>query len=233
MRYAMLVLGCLGWPMTVRAQGQGPDLTSGTRVRITARAMGLEQARGTLSAISGDTVVVAMRWATMAHGWPVVHDTLLRMPVGEVERLEVRHRAPFNWTGAGLGGVLGGVLTAPSGPAGLLFGVPFGVVIGGGGKHAFKTGAIGAAVAALPFAILTALTFDESRGGVYIGPSSSGEAFVWGAMGGGMLGFMVGGVIGSLSRGEWQPVSLGGDRMVALTPTIGPRAVGVAASVSF
>jgi hypothetical protein len=114
----------------------------------------------------------------------------------------------------------------------LLFGVPLGVIIGGGGKHAFRAGAIGAAVGAIPLGVLTAVTFDQSDIG-FIGPGNSGEAFVWGALGGGMLGFMVGGVIGSFARGEWQPVSLGGGRLVAVTPAVRPSGVGVAVSVSF
>jgi hypothetical protein len=233
MRYSLLILGCLALPLwPARAQGQGPDLTPGSRIRITARAAGLERARGTLSAISGDAVVVAVRQVTMERGLTVAHDTVLRVPVEQVERLEVRHRAPFNRTGAAIGGAVGGVLTAPGGPAGLLFGIPFGIVIGGGGKRAFKTGAIGAAVGTMSLGVLMAATFDESDI-EFQGPRTRADAFAWGAIGGGMLGFMVGGVIGTFTRGDWEPVSLGGDRKVALTPAVGPSGVGIAVSVRF
>jgi hypothetical protein len=182
--------------------------------------------------ISTDTLVVTIQRATMVHGSSVVRDTLVRVPVGDLERLEARRRAPFNWAGAAIGGALGGGLAVSGGVPGVLTGVSLGAIVGGGGKHALKGGAIGAAVTAVPFALIMGMTFDESAGCGLVGPCDSGEAAVWGAVGGGALGFVVGSVIGTLSRGEWRAVSLdGGD--LAVTPWVGPSDLGVAASVSF
>ncbi|GMV07417.1 MAG: hypothetical protein AMXMBFR53_36920 [Gemmatimonadota bacterium] len=55
------------------------------------------------------------------------------------------------------------------------------------------------AVSAGAFGILSAATYEPCDGWFCIGPNSPGEAFMWGAVGGGILGIPVGVVVGLVS----------------------------------
>jgi hypothetical protein len=90
---------------TPAAQEQAPPPEPGTRVRVTAPALGIEGQEATFEALRGDTLVVEA-------------DTALQCALGSVTRFEV-HRGEIAHTGKGLwiGGLTGfaaGVLLGPA-----------------------------------------------------------------------------------------------------------------------
>lgn len=87
----------------------------------------------------------------------------------------------------------------------------------GEGRDFAKNFFVTTGAGALVFGILSAATF-EPCSGFCIGPTSTGEAFAWGVLGGGILSMPIGVIVGLVVRGEqWERLSLPRPANVALS----------------
>jgi hypothetical protein len=149
----------------------------------------------------------------------------------DVRRLEVGTPHRFDrkralWWGSGTAVVVGllaiGSDGSPSG--GQVVGVAAfwglsAAVFAGGGKKAVKSGFMGALIAAPAIGLLAVATYEPCTGWCIMAPASEGEAFMFGALVGGVAGFLIGGTIGAFTGGEsWKEVSWQGLRL-SVTPT--------------
>lgn len=81
---------------------------------------------------------------------------------------------------------------------------------------------------------ISAMTWEPCEGWLCIGPESRGEAFVWGAVGGALIGLPVGAIVGAVVKEErWEVVSPRGthDFVLTVRPVVG-RQVGFSASLA-
>jgi hypothetical protein len=219
--------------MTLSAQAEQPTLQYGQRVRIeTCTAICEWRHEGLLVEWTTDSVAVD------------VGGTIIWVPQSEVTALKVATRRGFSGRGAALGAAVGGLTFAGlalGGDREVLaagaVGAGVGALFGGGGKRSLKAGGIGAAIGGVAGTILGVATYQEPEpctGWLCLdfGPSEAGEAGLWGAVGGGVLGFLIGGIVAAVSSSDdW--VAVPGDRFRVNLLTGGRGSVGLAASVSF
>jgi hypothetical protein len=218
--------------MPVRAQTQLRDLPVGARVRVTSRSAGLRNADATVVSTTRDSIALALTHWRMERGATVRDSAIASLALADVDRLEAYSRGGLSTSGALIGGSVGGLFGVGGGGATMLVSGAVGATFGAGGRRALKGGAIGALIVGLPMGVLAAATFDNSSGCGFVGPCDAGQAFLWGVVGGGALGFMIGGVVGTLSRGEWRHVSLRGNERAVMPSVVGGRP-GIAVSVTF
>lgn len=94
-------------------------------------------------------------------------------------------------------------------------------------KNFFITSAAGGLV----FGILSAASF-ESCSGFCIGPNSTGEAFVWGLLGGTIITMPIGAIVGLTVKGErWESISRGGSGLASLSFAPGPDGFALRGSI--
>jgi hypothetical protein len=202
----------------------------GTRVRLTAESQGLHRAESTLLSATHDSLLVAVSPDAARD------TTTLAIALARVDRLEVRTKASLSITGAVIGGLFALYVTSPNSRTAALIAGTTGAAIGVGGLRSLERGAADAAMVGLPLGIAWAAayatTHDPANGCGWFTPCSTGEALVWGAAAGGFVGFVLGGVYGTLARGVWRGVPL--DRPDAsIAPYVTPGRLGVSATLRF
>ena len=216
----LLILLCLLWARTGRAQSQFVAVDSGARMRVTGclPACGTKL-KGSLLRVDADSMIVAAEEETVT----VSLRDVRRLEVGTPHRFDGKRAL---WWGSGTAVVVGLLAIGSDGSAsgGQAVGAAAfwglsAAVFAGGGKKAVKSGFMGALIAAPAIGLLAVATYQPCTGWCFAGPDSEGEAFMLGALVGGAAGFLIGGAIGAVTGGEsWQDVGWQGLRL-SVTPT--------------
>ena len=217
----LIILLCLSWARTGRAQSQFVAVDSGARMRVTGclPACGTKL-KGSLLRVDADSMIVAAEEETVT----VSLRDVRRLEVGTPHRFDGKRAL---WWGSGTAVVVGLLAIGSDGSAsgGQAVGAAAfwglsAAVFAGGGKKAVKSGFMGALIAAPAIGLLAVATYEPCTGfGCIMAPASEGEAFMLGALVGGAAGFLIGGAIGAFTGGEsWEDVGWQGLQL-SVTPT--------------
>ncbi len=215
----LLILLGLSWARTGRAQSQFVAVDSGARMRVTGclPACGT-QLKGSLLRVDADSMILAEEEHTVT----VSLRDVRRLEVGTPHRFDGRRAL---WWGGGTAVVVGllGISDGSASGGEVVGAAAFwglgAAVFAGGGKKAVKSGLMGALIAAPAIGLLAVATYEPCTGWCIMAPASEGEAFLFGALVGGVAGFLIGGAIGAFTGGEsWEDVGWQGLRL-SVTPT--------------
>jgi hypothetical protein len=175
------------------------------------------QLKGSLLRVDADSMILAEEEHTVT----VSLRDVRRLEVGTPHRFDGRRAL---WWGGGTAVVVGllGISDGSASGGEVVGAAAFwglgAAVFAGGGKKAVKSGLMGALIAAPAIGLFAVATYEPCTGWCF-GPDSEGEAFLFGALVGGAVGFLIGGAIGAFTGGEsWEEVSWQGLRL-SVTPT--------------
>jgi hypothetical protein len=216
---SIIALLALAWARSGRAQSTSIAADSGTHLRVT----------GCLP-VCGDRFEGELLWADYDSLALAGKTHVTTVALRDVRRLEVGTRYRFDGRRALIWGVAAALVTTLMGVAdewatgGEVLGAAAvwgggAAVFAGGGKKALRAGMVGGLITAPLMGALFVATEEPCSGGWFCLADSEEALFAWGALAGGITGFVIGGAIGAFTGGEeWQEIPLNGVN-VSVAPT--------------